>query len=637
MEAGVFKWNAEYTRRRMAGFDAVNPGDVNGRQRQEDLCKRWEQDAAARIPLSIARRRENYVGLPDAEWRAGMADVDKAAYKAMVRNTTSGKSAVEARDEVIQKRTHAAETEAEELWSKYEAKLDTTALGTFKKNYAAFLSAATAMANERTEDVVTWMRSPYLQNALLEFHPSNIADGVAFESVVDDIILGISSSPAGIAIIQEWINEAKASENNLLWRAVALNHIDGISAVNNVLAQAVALKEVPFTETALNTARDSTKYLAKISDLSKKALSLHNTLRKAEVYRVPTGGIEKILMTIGHLFFQPFIKKGSDWISEKFVLGLLLARSGAEYTNIMGLLVAEAKFGRIGRTETMLALSMGHSIANMKSSQGFLSLKESWAKLAKDADTPKANANPHLAGGFNEAKELRFGMVATLVQMIYVTKLYLDAENDPQNKRLQGELWAAGMSLGAGLADLGATAIKGLHNLKDAALGFQALKLAGGVLSAGSAWIGFQQDSAKAEKHEQDGHNVSAGLYYTKALVGGAGGATSVLTAFSYTKPAFEMIGNKFPATFIGRTSAMVPQFGSTVARKLLFGRALVMLGGIWFSIGTVAIQLLIWKFSDDKLQEWCEHCAFGVRREIKKLNPKNQKLDFENSLEEVL
>jgi hypothetical protein len=97
------------------------------------------------------------------------------------------------------------------------------------------------------------------------------------------------------------------------------------------------------------------------------------------------------------------------------------------------------------------------------------------------------------------------------------------------------------------------------------------------------------------------------------------------------------MIANKFPATLIGRTSAVIPQIGSEIARKLLLGRALVMLGGIWFSIGTLAIQLLMWKFSDDKLQEWCEHCAFGIKRQIKKLNSKNQKIEFDNALEEVI
>jgi hypothetical protein len=632
---GVFKWDAESTRKRLENYDTMYPGNVPGHARQADLCKRWERDAAARIPSSIANRRGFSTSLSEPDWQASMAEIDKAAAHATMPNRATGQSLVQARDERGKKWANQAANEAvAEAWSKYEPRIDRDALDAFKKAYTSLVSAASALADERTEDVVAWMKSPFLQDALTEFHPSNLFDGVSFESVVGSMFFGISSSPAGLALIKEWVHEAKANDSNLLWRLVALNHEEGISAVNGALTAAVSGKDVPFTESALEAARDSTKYFAKLGDLVKKGLSLHNTLRKDGVYRVPTGGTEKFFMTVGHLFFQPFIKKGADLLSEKFVLGLLLARSGSEYSKIMSLFAAEAKFGKIGRTETLVMLSMGHAVG----SKGFTALKEAWAALTKDADTPKTNdAKPRLAGGFNEAKELRFAMVATLLQLVHLSKLYLDAENDPNNKHLQGELWAAGLSLSAGLADLGATAIKGLHTLKDAAPSFQALKLAGGVLSAGSAWVLFQQDRAKAEKSQAAGHEDLAYLYVTRAYVNLAGGACSVLTALSYTKPAFEMIAAKFPSTMLGRASAIIPRVASRVAARLLIGRAVLMLGGIWFSVATVAIQLLIWKFSDDELQEWCGRCAFGVNSNNRIKNAKIQMTQFENALKEVM
>jgi hypothetical protein len=626
-EAGIFKWSAEFTQRRIENYEKFYPGNAAGLAREKDLCERWERDATARIPSSIARRREAYTHLRESDWRAGMAEVDKA-----------GKSMVQRRDETIENWANEEAARAEKAWSKYESKLDKTAFEIFKARYTEFITAASKLADERTEDVVVWMKSTHLQNALLEYHPSNLNDGVAFEDAVGDTILGVSSSPAGLAIVEEWIGEARSSDNNLLWRAIALNQSEGISAVNGILTAAATSKDVTFTETALNAARESTKYIAKLADLVKKSLSLHNTLKKGEILRVPTGGIEKLLMTIGHLFFQPFVKKGADLLAEKFILGLLLARSGAEYSKIMGLLAAEAKFGKLGRAETLLVLlSMGHVIANRNTSRGFKTLEDAWKALAKDADTPKTNSNPKLAGGFNEAKEMRFAMVATIAQMTYVAKLYLDAENDPQNKRIQAELWIAELSLSAGLADLGATAIKGLHKLKDGALGFQALKLAGGVLSAGSAWIQYQQDREKSKKNYEMGQITIARLYRIKSWVGLMGGASSVLTAVSYTKPAFEMIAAKFPETMLGRASASIPRFGSFIAGRLLIGRAIVMFGGIWFSIATVAIQIIIWKFSDDKLQEWCELSAFGNNKEKRIKNPQQQMNDFQNALLEVI
>ncbi len=38
------------------------------------------------------------------------------------------------------------------------------------------------------------------------------------------------------------------------------------------------------------------------------------------------------------------------------------------------------------------------------------------------------------------------------------------------------------------------------------------------------------------------------------------------------------------------------------------------MLGGIGFSVASLAITLAIWYFSDDALQTWCERCAFGKK-----------------------
>jgi hypothetical protein len=624
-ENNAFRWNPEFTRRRLEIYDSTSPGNAAGHARQSDLCRRWESDAATKVPSNIAKRRQSYTRLPEADWQAAMDEIDKIAAKA----TTT-------RDQHSQKRADEAVAEA---WSKYEPRIDKPALDAFKKAYTAFVPAAAALADERTEDVVAWMTSPHLQNALLEYHAANLADGVAFESAVGNLVFGISSSPTGLALIKDWIKEAKASDANLLWRAFALKQKEEISELNIALASAVSFKEVPFTESALNAARESTKYFAKLSDLTKKGLTLHNTLKKGGIYKVPTCGIEKILMTVGHLFFQPFMKKGADRLSEGFVLGLLLARSGAQYSNIMGLLTVEAKFGKIGRTETLARLRTGHVFAGETASEAYKTLKEKWAALAKNVDTPKL-ADPktqQLAGAFNEAKELRFAMVATLLQMVYFSKLYFDTENSPDDKQLQGELWAAGLALSAGLADLGATAIKGVHTLKDAALSFQALKLAGGVLSAGAAWMLFQEDRAKARTSKAQGDENIALLYQGRAYINLAGGACSVLTALSYTEPAFEMIAAKFPTTMLGRASAMIPKVASRVAAKLFIGRAVLMLGGIGLSAATVAIQLLIWKFSDDELQEWCTRCAFGVDRKKRLTNPRSQMMEFENALKEVM
>lgn len=637
MEAGVFKWDTEFSRRRLEAYKKTYPDDEAGYARQEILCKRWEYDASARVPLSIARKRENYVRHSDAEWKQGMAELDKAANQAMTPDSVTGKSSINKRDDLIKIQSAEAAKESAKEWLRYESKLDQREINIFKKNYTSFMSTAKYISDERTKDIITWMKSSLLQDALLEYNPSNLEDGLAFEYAVGDMLFGISSSPEGASIIKEWIIEGEVSDKNLLWRAIAFNHKEGIDAVNSILASITNSKEKNFNESTLGSIRESTKHFAKIFDLVKKSLSLHNTLRKAEIRQAATGGIEKLFMTVGNLFFQPYIKKGVDLLSEKFVLGLLLARSGVEHGKIITLIAAEAKFGRAERAETLLALSVGTILVNRNSSKEFIELKSAWKNLVENSDVPKSHTNPNLAGGFNEAKELRIAMIATLAQMVYVTKLYLDKKEDPDSKKLAGELWAASLALSAGLADLGATAIKGLHSLKDSAISFQVLKMSGGILSAGAAWIFAQNDYAAADKNEAAGLMLISRLYRIKAAAGLLGGACSTLTAMSYTKPAFELIAKKLPDTFIGRASSIVPRAGISITSRLLAGRALLMVGGMWFSVATIAIQVLIWKFSDNELEVWCSRCAFGIDKINRIRNSRTQMMDFEKSLLEVM
>jgi hypothetical protein len=49
---------------------------------------------------------------------------------------------------------------------------------------------------------------------------------------------GMNSSIKGLAKIDVWVKEMKATETNLLWRAIALNQEEGIREVNEAMAMA---------------------------------------------------------------------------------------------------------------------------------------------------------------------------------------------------------------------------------------------------------------------------------------------------------------------------------------------------------------------------------------------------------------
>lgn len=638
-DSHVFKWDSLASQKRLKDYERANPGNTAGHNRQADLCNRWEQDSADRIPSNIAARRGYFTQLPEAQWQARMADIDKAAVEAKTGTSATGESDAHARDERWRRSsTQSANRAFAEDWAKYEARISMSALNAFKQHYDAFLSAAAGRIDERTEDLIAWMTSQQLCDALTEFHPENLFDGHAFEQAVGDMIVGISSSPSGLSLVKTWIAETNVNDHNLLWRSFALNQHDGINALNGVLAAVVAGKDQPFTEQALSAAQDGTKYLAKFSDLIKKGLSLHNTLRKDGVYQVRTGGIEKLLMTVGHLFLQPYMKKGADLLSHGLISGLLLARSGVEYSKFMSLLVVEAKHAKLARAETLGMLKIGSAFGAWGTSASYRELQAKWTELAKAADTPKVEAgNPKLSGGFNAAKELRFAMVATLLQTVNLTKLYFDVGNKPGDERLRAELWVAITSTGAGVVDLGATAIKGLHNRKDLAISFQVVKLVGGVLSSVAAWLQFKQDLAKVSSTAASGQGMVSNIYIAKAGFTFVGGACSALATISYTEQLFAWIATKFPTCLVGRASAMAPKIVSKLAARLMIGRAVLMLGGIWFSLATIGIELLIWRFSDDELQVWCSRSAFGLEKAHRIKTAASQQTEFENALKEVL
>lgn len=630
-EATVFKWDRNSTQIRLARYERARPSDISGRARQADLCHRWERDAIARVPKSLAARRAAVTHLPEVEWRKQMAETDKMVASATTPNGGSKESWIQNRDRRLRERV---EYETRIEWKKYDECIDNASVNVFKENRRRFVEAATRIIDSRTDDLVAWLRSKNIKDALSEFHQASEADCVAFEVAVGDMIFGISSSVSGAQLIEEWASETNVHEGNFLWRTIASNHQDGIEALKIILVSAKDNIDQPLTESALSAAEGSLKHLAKISDLSKKSLSLHNTLRKSGVYSFRTGGMEKILMTVGDIFLRPFVKRGVDLLSERLVSGVLLAYSGVDYAKIIKNLLLEAKFGKIGREETLLALSIGHVVAAKNVGTGYDSLRQSWKDMALSADVPKSHNNPLFAGGFNEAKELRFGMVATILQLAYFSKLYIDAGKNPDDGRLESEMQAAGMALAAGVIDLGATGVKAMF--KDTAMTFQALKLFGGMLSAGAAWIMYLEDRKKALEYQKAGSDDISRFYHWKSYATFGSGACSFLTSLTYTAPAFEAVAARFPKSLFGRSTAIVSRGCTAVAARLLFCRALLMFGGVGFAVAAVGIQLVIWGFSDDELQDWCSRCAFGKNKEKHFANPTVQMQSYDYALKEV-
>jgi uncharacterized membrane protein len=597
------------------------------------LCARWERDAAVRAPAHLANRRSMSASLPEDQWQSNMASIDADIAVANTPDSATGTSLIQQRDA----RGQAWEKDAvAQAWPKYEAMIDRAELDSFIKKYKNFLVSSASIVDARTEDVVDWLKSSALQDGLTEYHRSCLEDGIAFEATVGTLVMGITSSPVGKSYISGLVEDAKCNNNNLIWRAIAFNQQDASTELDHALSFITTTKK-NFTVEALGTAEDCMKYLAKLGQLVSKAHSLHNALVKPGMIQLPTGGLEKILLTVGQLFVRPFINKGIDMLAGWLVHGLILVRSGSNYKKVVDFLVAEAKFSKFDRADTLLLLAVGKGIAKAEQHASRIKLNGVWNALAEDADKPYPKNHEKLPGGFNEAREIRFSIVAVMLQLAYVAKLRNDLGNSPHDKKIRAELWAAGMSLAAGISDIGALAIKIVDPLKDLALSYQGLKISGGLFSVGSAWINVENDIVNAKKSGIDGGQDIAWLYYTKAFSNGAVGFFSAINSLSYTRPVLEMLAHKFPLSVFGRAAASLVRTGAALAGRLVIARAILIFCGMEFTVAIFALEFIIWKFSDDELQKWCKNCAFGKIKQNRTLSANSQKTAFDAALMEVL
>jgi hypothetical protein len=486
-------------------------------------------------------------------------------------------------------------------WEKYQSKLENNgaAYSTFKTNYQVFLKAADTLIDERTDDLIKWLEAQSLIDSLTEYHTKNTNDGVAFEDAVGEMIFGVSSSLKGASKINAWVQEAKATKTNLVWRAIASNQEEGIKEINLALGIAIAAPQV-LTTSAWGNIGGQIKW-NKVADLAKKSVSLHNANLKDGVTRVSTGGLDKIFISLGDALLKPFAKV-MDTVNEKVIQTILLIRSGASVQTAIALVEAQARLEPVSRARMITRINFTKALVTTEVTAERAALNSRWAALKPTADAAGAK-------GFSAIKEARLGVVVAILEAVNLWKLSEQVTSDP---KVQLQLRAAQMATSAACLDVMASAIKGLSGLGDKAISFQLLKVTGGVLSAGASFIGGTLDFKDVWKHGAGGEYGLASLYLARGISQYVTGAVGLAVTLSYAAPLLEKAAIRYAGN-------IVVQGLSRAALWALAARAGLMLVGLGFSVATLAISVAIWYFSDDALQDWCEESAFGRKSKDKR------------------
>ena len=612
----VMDWTAADTAERMKNVRESN--DAKFIARNQDLCRRWEQDALKGADKNLAQQRQFGVmsSMTDVEWNAKQLQIDKQIDEDLKKY----KQEKDADGKTADDRWKAVEDhKAAGAWPKYEGKLQVGAQTKFEQKYGIFLDNADKIIDARTVDLISWLEAPLFVDSLEDFHDQNLSDGIAFEDLIGDAIFGIASSKTGAELIEKWIIEAKASiKTNLVWRAIALNQKEGIVEIDAALSQAIGNTTVLKHDSWANIGA-SIKW-NKLADLYKKALSLNNANLKVGVNSINTRGLDKVFLSIGDLIFKPF-SGVIDTVGEKIIQSLLLIRAGTTHTAALALVEAQARYEGVSRARLIQRLNTANAFVADAVSSERAALNKAYSGLRADASAPSAK-------GFNAAMEIRLGLVVAVLESVNLWKLSQSVKTDA---KVKWQIRAAMMATTAASIDIAASGIKGLSKVSDAAISFQVLKVSGGVLSAGASFIGGFLDW-EVTKHNWGRKRYGTAIVYSMRSLGQfVGGSLTLLTALSYAAPLLEKLSIRF-------ATRLSIQVATRAAFWALGARAALMLAGIWVSVGVLVISVAIWYFSDDALQEWCEDCAFGKLPQGSRFaTPKLQMDALDKALVEIL
>jgi hypothetical protein len=607
--AFVFIWTPQETQKRLLAYKKAYPNNAAGYARQTELCAYWEKDAAHGVPSFVAQKREAKAYASDPEWKKGNADVDREIAELSARTGTGGASHLQRRDEFIRTRKNAAVANA---WPKYQKHVDEPALTNFNKNYAAFNKEADSIVDGRTQDLVSWLKSKWLINSLTEFNKNNVRDGLIFEDQIGTALNGIGSTYSGQGMIDEWVKEMKATETNLLWRAIALNQEEGTQVVDDALQHGLGNPK-PLTHAAWGLVAQDIKW-NKIFDLGKKSLGFYNTNMKALndpksgiTPVTKTRGLEKILSTVGPRFLQPFVN-AVDSANCTAVKWLLAVRAGVSPAIALEIADYEIRRNAADADALIRRLRNNHHYIPEAADVSHKEKTALWEKLAKDADVPDAQKKT-----FNAARDARLSIIVAILEGYNLYKAGSKLGADPDDPSLKALFLAAQLATGSAALDVLSTYAKGLYTLKDAAVGFQALKLVGGGLSIAATVLAGYEDLHAGLAAKRNSKYELAALY---GIRGGFQFVNAILTLFlslSYCSPTIKVVGER-----------IAHKWGSRVllssAKHLLAMRAALFLASIEVSIFVLAVTVLIWTFEDDALEKWCKRSAFGLERKKERL-----------------
>jgi hypothetical protein len=548
-------------------------------------------------------------------------------------------------------------SEAQEIgeaaWPKYDVKLNHRKLNDFRASLGRVQSTVRGLQAQRTPDIAAWLDAPVFLHTLSDYDEHQLSDGIAFEKVIAEALLGLGSESEGAALLDKLVARIKpTSPDHLFWRAVALNQAEPRRELEKALAAAQAHKQTP-----LEVAGDGASQLIGILEQFKTFTAMYEKFNGLAHQAKPTNarekavqdsGVDKLMSSAGAALFKWLhVDQLGDFVGEKVVHGLCLVRAGIPQADMKSLLAAQAKIDGalrvtlMSRWRQLRSIGIPADAAFMQSAQELAATEGSKTMRAKWATVMSGKGSVEVHTG------MRVATVVLLIEAASFEKLLAKSEKT-------GSEYAALMA--SGLSVVGATlqlALPLKSIFGEASQSAGVLKALGGFAGAGAACIGAVMDLKSANEAVAKGNTTNTILFTMKGLVGfGTTGANLVIAISSSGSLIQRLAGRKGYVVFLekvatGLSDAAARQAAIAAgevavelvgqrAAMLTFGRAVLFLAGWEVMIAVTLIQGLIWYFSDDDLQTWFEKCAFGTAPPKPVWTEKQQNDAFAKALEDV-
>jgi hypothetical protein len=372
------------------------------------------------------------------------------------------------------------------------------------------------------------------------------------------------------------------------------------------------------------------KNMQRLADTYKKASSILDGNTKAagssgatafgaRLKPINTRGLDRIIVTAGDAIFKAFrIDKAGDFLSEKIIQHIFTMRAYVDPMDSLRLVAEQARKDFESRADILRRINTAKAFLeiDVPRSQQAASLADAWDGIK--SKTAQAGA-PAI-------KDARLAVIVLLIESGNFAKMLMQSKGDAKATAM---LTASAMSMTAAVIDIASVPAKNIWGSEAAT--YQKLKLFGGVLGGAASLVGGVVDMLEARAQIGRERYALAYLYYAKGSVGAVGGLLTLATTFTYSAGLIYRLTGR--AALAQSAKAL-----GVRAVALIGARILLMSAGAWITVVTIGLQVLIWIFTPNELEEWCEQCAFGPPdKRNSKWNSGKQMLAFQNALVEVI